>query len=101
MSNPDKNIDEMMQAPEEQFKAQCERLWRPHGLKLQAVIDKHVTGSSPDEKLQQLRLAVAAELENACQRMNGPDIEMMMDLEEFLHRPELTWEDIERKAVRS
>lgn len=86
---------------EEQFIAQCERLWRPYGLKLQTVIDKHVTGNSPAEKLQQLRLAIAAELEAACQNMNLSEIEMMMELQECLRHSNLTWEYVERKAVRT
>jgi hypothetical protein len=86
---------------EKQFVEQCDRFWRPYGIKLHELVDKHVNlNEPPEEKLQQIRLAVTAALEEAVQGRKLNQIEFMMELDHLMQRPGLTWEVVERKSVR-
>ncbi|EKD97186.1 MAG: hypothetical protein ACD_23C01021G0001, partial [uncultured bacterium] len=81
--------------------AQIDRLWKPNGVKLQEIVDTHVNPSDlPDEKLQQIRLAVTTAYQNALQEKNIDQIELLWDLVKLMNRSDLTWEDVERKSVR-
>ena len=87
---------------EKQFVDQYDRLWRTYGIKLHKLVDEHVNlNDLPEEKLQQIRLAVTVALEDSIQRRNLSEIEFMMELDHLMHRPGLTWEVIERKSVRT
>jgi hypothetical protein len=85
----------------EEFVEQCNRLWQPYGLKLHDIISLHVDHkSSNEEKLQQARVAVTTTYQNAIQEKDIKQIELMWELVRLIQRPDLTWEDIERKVVQ-
>lgn len=93
-------ISKMPPASEEQFIAQCERLWKPRGEKLKEIVVKHVNlDDSPDDKLIQIRSAVAAAYQNSLHQSRVDQIELMWELEHLMQRPGLTWEDVERKSL--
>lgn len=84
----------------EEFIEQCNRDLRPYGLKLHDIINLHVDHNSPNEiKLQQARVAVTTTYQNAIQVKDSNQIELMWELVRLIQRPDLTWEDIERKTV--
>lgn len=86
---------------EKQFVEQCDRSWRPYGIKLHELVDKHVNLTNPPkEKLEQIRLAVSSALEEAAQSRKLYQIEIMMELNHLMQRPGLTWEFVEQKSVR-
>lgn len=81
--------------------AQYDRLWRPYGLKLQEIINTHVDQNAPpDQKLQQLRVAVTTSYQYAQKYVDEEQLMLISRLAKLLqYRSDLTWEDIERKAV--
>lgn len=86
---------------QEEMIAQCHSQWRPYGLKLQEIINIHVDqNAEPDEKLQQLRVAVATRYQHTLQECDEEQFVILSKLAKMLqYRSDLTWEDIERKAV--
>src|SRR6266568_1777995 len=51
-----------------EFMEQCDRLWKPYGLKLREIIDVHIDHREPPgEKLQRLRVAVTTSYQYALQ----------------------------------
>jgi hypothetical protein len=80
--------------------AQVDRLWKPYGVKLQEIVETHVNPNDPpDEKLQQIRLAVTTAYQNALQEKNIDQIELLWDLVKIMRRSDLSWEDVEQKSV--
>jgi len=91
---------QMPPASTEQFKAQCERLWKPRGEKLKEIVVKHVNlNDSPEDKLRQIKSAVTAAYQNSLQQKRVDQIELMWELDHLMQRPGLTWEDVERKSL--
>jgi len=86
---------------QEEANAQYHRLWRPYGLKLQEIINMYVDqNAEPDEKLQQLRVAVATRYQYALQEREEEQLEVLAKLARFFqYRSDITWKDVERKAV--
>jgi hypothetical protein len=96
-----KEIALMPKGSPEQFSAQCDRLWIPYGIRLQELVDKHVNvNDPPEEKLQQLRIAVSAALEESIQGGKLNSIDFMMEIDHFMQRSNLTWETVEQRSVR-
>ncbi len=96
------SIAKQRPATEEEFMAQCDRLWKPCGVKLQEIVSSHVNPNDPpDEKLQQIRLAISTAYQYALQDKYLDQMELLWDLVKLMQRPGLTWEDVERKSVES
>lgn len=84
----------------DEFIEQCNRFWRPYGLKLREIVDTHVDQSEPaDEKLQQLRVAVTTRYQHALKERDVEEIELLWKLVKLSSSADFTWEDVERKAV--
>ncbi|MGD9685468.1 MAG: hypothetical protein AB7U43_00650 [Desulfobacter sp.] len=86
---------------QEEMLAQYHRQWRPYGLKLQEIINTYVDQNAPpDQKLQQLRVAVTTSYQYAQKDVDEEQLMLISRLAKLLqYRSDLTWEDIEQKTV--